>query len=262
MDAENSGWQPPPIPEKIKADQEQPQMSEAATLGGIFFEPGKTFEDLRRKPRFLLAGLLIIIAFSVFNVLVIEKVGLDRITRARIESSSSASQMPSDQKEKMIEQQSGPIARYIGYAATPIVMLIVLLLGGLVYWLGANAMGGSANFGHGLSVWIYSWLPPTILFVIANVIVLLLKSVDEIDPLRAQTGVLQAIPSMFIDAKAMPVIAALLSAVDLFRIWGWILAAIGLQKTAKISSGAAWGVVLFLGLIGVLLQVLGAVLFG
>ena len=109
MDAENSGWQPPPIPEKIKADQEQPQMSEAATLGGIFFEPGKTFEDLRRKPRFLIAGLLIIIAFSVFNVLVIEKVGLDRITRARIESSSSASQMPSDQKEKMIEQQSGSV---------------------------------------------------------------------------------------------------------------------------------------------------------
>ncbi len=54
-----SEWQAPPPPEKIVDTSEPAQMSEAATLGNIFIEPGRTFEDLRRKPRFILASLVI-----------------------------------------------------------------------------------------------------------------------------------------------------------------------------------------------------------
>jgi hypothetical protein len=45
-----AGWQAAPPPQDLKTIEEPAQMSEAATLGSIFFEPGKTFEDLRRKP--------------------------------------------------------------------------------------------------------------------------------------------------------------------------------------------------------------------
>jgi hypothetical protein len=262
MDEENKEWQAPPLPEEIKAEQEQPQMSEAATLGSIFIEPGKVFEDMRRKPRFLLAGLIIIIAVTVFNTVFIQKVGFERMMRERIESSSSVRDMPADQREKIIEQQSGPIVKYISYGAAPVVFVVIFLLGGLIYWLAGNAMGGTAGFLHGLSVWVYSGLPPALLFVVANLIVLMVKSVDEIDLATAQSGLVQANPSMFIDGKSMPVLAAALSAFDLFAIWGWVLAAIGLQKVAKISSGAAWAVVLILGLLGVTFKVVGALIFG
>jgi hypothetical protein len=262
MDAENKEWQEPPLPEQIRKVDEPPQMSEAATLGSIFIEPGRTFEDLRRKPRFIMASLIIILAVTAFNAIFIQKVGFERLVRERIESNSRVQQLPADQKEKVIEQQSGSIAKGISYVAPPIVFAIIILLGGLLYWLGANAMGGNAGFLHGLSVWAYSSLPPTVLFMIANLIVLMLKSVDEIDFAHAQNGLVQANPSMFIDAKAMPALAAVLSAFDLFGIWGWVLAAIGLQKVAKISSGAAWAVVLLLGLVGVALKVLLALVFG
>ena len=46
-------WQEPPPPEDLKQIENPPQMSEVETLGNIFIEPGRTFEDLRRKPRFL-----------------------------------------------------------------------------------------------------------------------------------------------------------------------------------------------------------------
>ncbi len=261
MDGENREWQEPPIPEEIKAEKEQPQMSEVGTLGGIFFEPGNTFEDLRRKPRFLLAGLIIIIAVTAFNALFIQKVGFERLVRERIESNESVRQMPADQREKIIEQQSGTIAKVLSYAAAPIIFIVIFLVGGLIYWLGANAMGGTAGFLQGLSVWVYSSLPPTVLFVLANLLVLFLKSVDDIDLATAQSGLVQANPGMFINAKEMPVMAAALSAFDLFAIWGWILAAIGLQKVAKISSGAAWAIVLIVGLIGVTIKVVMALMF-
>ena len=255
-------WQAPPLPEEIKQIEDPPQMSEAATLGSIFFEPGKTFEDMRRKPRFVMAGIIIIIVVTLFQVLFIQKVGYERIVKERIEANPMTEQMSKEDKDKAVSQQSSPVFKAIGYAAPPIALVIVFLLGGLYYWLGANAMGGSARFLQGVSVWVYSSLPPTIVFMLANYLVLFLKAPDDIDIMRSQGGLIQANPSFFIDGKAQPVLAAVLATIDLFSIWGWILAAIGLQIVAKISSGAAWGIVLILALVGVTARVIIALLFG
>lgn len=255
-------WQAPPLPEEIKQIENPPQMSEAATLGSIFFEPGNTFEDMRRKPRFVMAGIIIIVVVTLFQVLFIQKIGYERIVKERIESSSRTEQLPKEQKDQIIAQQSSPIVKAISTGAVPIVFIVMFLLGGLLYWLGANAMGGSARFLHGVSVWVYSSLPPTVVFMLANFLVLFLKSPDDIDIVRSQGGLIQANPSFFIDGKAHAVLAALLASIDLFAIWGWILAAIGLQKVAKISAGAAWGTVLILALVGVTARVVIALLFG
>jgi Yip1 domain len=255
-------WQAPPLPEEIKQIENPPQMSEAATLGSIFFEPGKTFEDMRRKPRFVMAGIIIIVLVSLFQILFIQKIGYERIVKESIEANPMTEQMSKEQKDQIIEQQSSPVAKAIGYVIVPIGFIILFLLGGLLYWLGANAMGGSARFLHGVSVWVYSSLPPTVVSTLANFLVLFLKAPDDIDIMRSQGGLIQANPSFFIDAKAQPVLSALLASIDLFAIWGWILAAIGLQIVAKISSGAAWGIVLILALVWVTARVVKALFFG
>ena len=170
--------------------------------------------------------------------------------------------MTKEQKDKLIEQQSSPVFKVIGYVAAPIFIIIMFLLGGLLYWLGGNAMGGSARFLHGLSVFTYSSLPPTVIYMLANILVLFLKAAEDIDLTTSQSGLIQANPSFFIDGKAQPVLSALLSGLDLFAIWGWILAAIGLQIVARISSGAAWAIVLILGLLGITIKVVMALLFG
>lgn len=255
-------WQAPPLPEEIKQIENPPQMSEAATLGNIFFEPGKTFEDLRRKPRFVMAGIIIIIFVTLFQVLFIQKVGYERIVKERIEANPMTEQMSKEDKDKAISQQSSPVFKAIAYGVSPIVWVIIFLIGGLLYWLGANAMGGSARFLHGVSVWVYSSLPPVLVFMLANCLVLFLKAPDDIDIMRSQGGLIQANPSFFIDGKEQPVLAALLATFDLFSIWGWILAAIGLRIVAKISSGAAWGIILILELVGVTARVVMALLFG
>lgn len=253
-----SEWQAPPPPEQLQKTDEPPQMSEVGTLGGIFFEPGKTFEDLRRKPRFVLASLLMILVFTAFNFLYINKIGFEQIVRARIESNERIQQMPPEQKQAIIDQQSGPIVKGISYAAPPIVMIIIFLIGGLIYWLGANAMGGTATFLRGVSVWVYSSFPPTIVSMLANILVLFLKSTDDIDIATSQQGLVHANPSFFIDTKAMPVLGAVLGTFDVFFIWGWILAAIGLRIVGKISSGAAWAIVLIVALLNVAARVVGA----
>lgn len=257
-DANEMDWQEPPPPIDDAPVKEPAQMSEVATLGSIFFEPGATFEDLSRKPRFLLAGLIIVVLISAFSFLFIQKIGFEEMTKARLEKSSMYQNASAEQKDMMVRQQASPIAKYISYFAVPIVIIISFLIGGLIYWLGANAMGGSMTFLRGLSVWIYSSFPPTVVSMLANILVLFLKSTDDIDITASQGGLIHANPSFFIDMKTSPVLGAVLGTFDVFFIWGWILAAIGLRIAGKISSGAAWAVVLFGALLNIASRVIPA----
>jgi hypothetical protein len=263
MDAENREWQEPPLPEEIRAETEQPQMSEAGTLGSIFFEPGKTFEDLRRKPRFVLATLIIALLATVYGFGLYYKVGDEGVRRfivEQIDKSPQAGSLSAEQKNNAVNLQL-TIQKIVRFAL-PVFVVIVILIGSLLYWLGAKAFGGNGNFLHGMSVWVYSSLPPLVISMIANFIVLIFKSADEIDLATSQRGVIQANPGFLIDGKSMPVLATLLSVIDLFAIWGWILAAIGLQKTNKISSGSAWAITIILALVGVAFRVIGALMSG
>jgi hypothetical protein len=255
---EQEEWQAPPPPIDNTPPVEPAQMSEVGTLGSIFFEPGATFEDLRRKPRFLLAGLLMLALFAAFNVLFVQKIGFERMARERLESSSFYQNQSPEAKAATLRQQTSPVFEYITYAVVPFALLISFLIGGLIYWLGTNAMGGTATFLRGLSVWIYSSFPPTVVSILANILVLFLKSADDIDVAASQNGLIQASPAFFIDAKTSPVLNAVLGTFDVFFIWGWILAAIGLRIVGKISTGAAWAIVLIVALLNVTFRVVTA----
>jgi hypothetical protein len=110
--------------------------------------------------------------------------------------------MPAEQKKALIEQQTGTFFRGLAYAAPPIVMIIIFLLGGLIYWLGANAMGGSATFMRGVSVWVYSSFPPAIVSMLANILILFLKSVDDID-INTSGWIAQAESLFLINARRL-----------------------------------------------------------
>ena len=255
---EPDDWQAPPLPVDNTPPVESAQMSEVGTLSSIFYEPGATFEDLRRKPRFLLAGLIMVVLFGSFIFAFNTKIGFERIARERLESSSFYQNQSPEQKERTLRQQTSPVVKGITYAVVPLVFLISLLLGGLIYWLGANAMGGSMTFLRGLSVWVYSSFPPTVVSFLANFLVLFLKSSDEIDIATGQNGLIQASPAFFINMKTSPVLGAILGTFDVFLIWGWILAAIGLRIVGKISTSAAWAIVLLVALLNVAVRVVSA----
>ena len=256
---ETPEWQAPPQPESASVPKEQPEMSEAATLVNIFFEPGRTFEDLRRKPRFILAIVIVSLLVTAWGFGLYYKFGekgTRQFVQEQIDKSPQAGSMSPEQKSSAIEinMMIGKVVRF----GMPILFAVVCLIGGLLYWGAAKAFGGSGGFLHGVSVFAYSALPPTVVSMIANFIVLAFKSADEINLATSQRGVLQANPAFLIDGKASPVLATLVGTLDLFMIWGWVLAAIGLKITNRLSSGSAWAIVIIFALIGILFRVVGA----
>jgi len=261
MTEENSSeWQAQPPPEPAAA--EQPEMSEMATLGNIFIEPEATFKDLRKKPRFIIAGLIIALLVTAYSFGIASKfgeAGIRSFITEQINKSPRTDSMTKDQKENAVDLQM-TIGKYSRYAI-PVIVFIAFAIGGLLYWLGAKAFGGTGTFVQNMAVWVYSGFPPTVVAMIANYIVLLLKSADDIDLATSQSGVVHANLGFFV-GKEMPVVSTLLATFDVFAIWGWILAAIGLAAVNRMSKGAAWTLVILTVLIGAGFRVIGAVFSG
>jgi hypothetical protein len=134
----------------------------------------------------------------------------------------------------------------------------VIAAGAALYLLGVMAFGGSLSYKGALAVWIYSSLPPAVLSTVVAVCVLLLKAPDTVDP----EHLLITNPGAFMGEGTSTILTALLSQVDLLRFYGLFLAAVGLRKMARLSSGSAWGVVISLWLIGAVLKIVSAALFG
>lgn len=229
------------------------EMSTAETLTGIFFEPSRTFEALRARPRFLVAGLIMLVLACLITFLLYTRVDMGQYIRDRIERSPNAAQITEQQKEMQVK-----MGKSFGAAAIPIAVPIIIAGGAALYMLLTMAFGGSITYKQSLAVWTYSSLPPSVLGAVIAILVLFLKSPDSIDP----EHMVATNPGALLGEDASKVLVAVLSQFDLLRFFGMFLAALGLRKVAKLSSGQAWGVVLTLWIIGALLRIGSAAIFG
>lgn len=229
------------------------EMSTAETLTGIFFEPSRTYESLRTRPRFLVAGLILLAIACVVTLAMYLRVDMGQFIRDRIERSPNAAQISEDQKEMQVR-----MGKMFGAVVIPLSVPIAIAAGAALYLLGVMVFGGSITYKKSLSVWVYSWLPPSLLGALIALAVLFLKSPETIVPER----MVATNPAALLGEETSRVLVAFLSQFDLLRFYGLFLAALGLRKVAKLSSGQSWGVVLSLWLIGLLLAVGSAALFG
>jgi hypothetical protein len=233
----------------------EPVMSTGETLTNIFFEPGRVFEALRARPRFLIAGLIILLSITAYTISLYQRVGYENFIRSTIESSPQSANMPPDQKERVIEMQSGPVFKAVNYASPLIGVAIFIALGGALYLLGTMAMARSISYKQALSVWTYSSFPPTVIGMLLNIVLVFIKSPDDIDPLQARRGLVRANLGLLMDPSAHPVLATALGSIDLLYFYGLFLAALGLRKVARLSSGSAWTIILIIWLIGVIFRI-------
>ena len=264
MSDPNQGFQPPPPPPFPEAQAAPADtMSTPQTLTGIFFEPGSVFESLRQRPRFLVAAILIVIAFFTYYISYIQKVGYENLITAELNSGTRGQQMSSEDRERSLRVQMSPPIKALRYGGPIITLTLFFSIGAALYLLGVMAVGKSLSYKQALSVWTYSSLPPTLLLMLLNIIVLFIKTPDDdLGIVRGQSGLVHANPGLFLDGHAYPVLATAAGALDLFAFYGLFLAALGLRKIGRLSSGSAWGIALGLWLIGLVLRVVFAAILG
>ena len=254
MSDPNQQWQPPPPPPHAETPADTgPVMSTPETLTGIFFEPSRVFESFRSRPKFLVAGLILLILKIGVTALVYQRIDMGQYIRDKMEKNPRNASQTEEQKEMGVK-----IGKYIAPVIIIASVPVTIAAGAGLYLLGVMAFGGSIGYKKSLAVWTYSSFPPAILGTLVAVLVLFLKSAEDLDPER----MLVTNPGAFMGSESSPVLVAVLSQFDILRFYGLFLAAIGLRKVAKISSGSAWAIVLGFFLIRAILGICSAAIFG
>ena len=244
---------PPPPPFAPTPPPPAVEMSTPETLSGIFFEPGRVFEALRSRPRFLVAGIIMLLLTIGVTVALYQRVDMGEFIRQEMDKSPSNAQMGPEQKEMAVK-----IGKIVGGVIVPVFVVIQIAAGAAIYLLGVLAFGGSIGYKQSLAVWVYSSLPPAVLGTVVALLVLFLKAPDTIDPRH----LLVTNPGAFMNPESSPALTTLLSQFDILRFYGLFLAAVGLKKVAKLSSGSAWTIVIGLWLLWTILVVAKAAIFG
>jgi hypothetical protein len=247
-------FQPPPPPpfDHGKEEPTGPTLTAMETITGSFFEPGRVFESFRQRPRFLVAGLLVVLLTAIVSVTLFQRVDMGQYIRDKMDRSSRSAQQTEQQKEIGVK-----FAKAI-WQLFPLLVPIWIAAGAGLYLLGVLAFGGSMSYRKSLAVWVYSALPPAALGTLIAVLVLFLKAPDTIDP----EHLLMTNPGAFMGPESSKMLTALLTQFDVLRFYGLFLSAVGLQKVAKLSSASAWSIVLGFWFIGLLLALIGAIFGG
>lgn len=242
-------------------DENAPAMSTAGTLANIFFEPSRTFEALRARPRFVAAAVIIILLSTAITVLLFNKIDYAAFMREQIVKSPRGAQMTPEQVDAAVRIYTGPFGKVFIYILPLIGTAGYIAAGGALYLFGSMLMGGALRYKQALSVWAYSSFAPSVLGAVAALLVLLLTPAEDIDPTQPG-GLVRANLGLLLGHGSPRALASLLGSIDVFALYGLFLAALGLRKVGRMSSGSAWTVAAGLWLLGVLLKVGWAALFG
>ena len=211
---------PTPMPE----GQAQPQaaISPFGRVIGVFFSPKATFEDVVRKPGWLVPILLTTILSIGVSFAMNQRVNWREYIGQQIEKNPRAAQLSAEQKQQQIETSakfSGPFTYAIGVCGPILAALII----GLIMWGAYSLLGGiSTNFGTAFSITAHAFLTGLISSPLL-ILILYLKpygTVDLENPIA--TNIAAVLPD-----DAAKWLVALCKSFDIFTFWTLILLAIG-----------------------------------
>lgn len=222
-------------------EAQPPQMSAISRIVGVLFSPKKTFEDIVRKPSWLLPMVLLTIVSIGVSYAFVQRVNWREYISQQIEKSPQASQLSAEQKEQRVEagvKFTGPFTYAIGVCG-PIFLALIFAL---VFWGAYSLLGGaSTNFSTAFGITTHAFMTglvssPLLLFV------LLLKDPSTIDVENPVATNLAAV----LPEDSAKWLVALCKSFDIFTFWTLILLAIGFAATSpKKLKGAKPYVIAF-----------------
>jgi len=198
------------------------KISPIGRIFGVLFSPKSTFEDIVRKPNWVLPVILTTV-FSILAVIALnQRMNWREYVGQQIEKSPRAAQLSADQKEKQADI-SAKITVYIVYAAGVFVPILAAVILGAVMMGVYNLLGGAgASYSQSLAIAAHAGLVGLVSTPIF-LLVLFLRPAGTIDP---QNPVVTNVAA-FLPEDSAKWLFALCKSLDIFTIWTLILLAIG-----------------------------------
>jgi hypothetical protein len=218
-----------------------PGLSQMERVIDSFTAPSKTFEDIKRgnKSWWMPFILITVVSYILFAAITM-KVGwsqvADNAIRVDQKATDRMANLPADQRETAMKFTT--YAMEGGFAASPIIVLIVVALGSLILWGTINfVFGGKATYGAVFAVWFYASLP-AIIKSLLGAIVIFINSTPETFNLNnfAPTN----IGAFLTQSETNKALYTLATSIDIITIWSLILTGIGISIVAGVKRTSGY----------------------
>ena len=227
-----------PAPATSASPEPLASISPIGRIVGILVSPKATFEDIVRKPSWLLPTAILCLMALAVGACINQKVDWREFARQQIENNSRTSQQSEEQKELQIET-AAKIAPISAYAGAPLAVVLVLAVA-LVMLGTYNVMAG-VNPGYATSLGIVSHAyVPVIIANFLLLLVLFLKPAGTVDLTNPVATNLAA----FFPEDTPKWLEALGKNVDIFVVWVLVLIAVGYAAAnpKKLKGGKSYGI--------------------
>ena len=238
--------------------QSQPAISPFGRVIGIFFSPTATFEDIVRKPSWILPVVLLTLFSIGVSFAINQRINWREFMAQQIEKSPQAANMSAEQKEQRIEggAKFSPMLTWAIGVCGPIVFALVVAL---VMWGAYNLLGG-ANTDFSTSFAITSHAALTgLVSSLLFILILYLKPYGTVDLENPVATNLAA----FLPDDSAKWLVKLLNSIDIFSLWTLILLSIGFAATnpKKLKGSKAFTIAFSVWAVYVVLRVGSAWIF-
>jgi hypothetical protein len=185
-------------------------------------EPGKAFGHIKEKDDWWIPFILLVVVTWIF--LWISGPALARITAQKM-------------AEMGVDREIPKFTEYIKYLGAPIGTLIMWLIMSVLIWFLGNSFGADWDFIKALDLYAYSSVVQALRSVL-TIVILLIRGIPNIMTFK-DLNVATGLNLLF--SPENPRLYALLSGIEVFTIWQFILIAYGVSEITGISKKkAAW----------------------
>lgn len=256
------------IPLPVPREPEEP-LSFFEKVTGIFYEPARVFRNLRAHPHWFGAFAVVAVLSLIYSFVFVQRITPERIVDHMVEKVSEMGPPfapPQAVLDRMRTDQlsalKNPVERVEGMAKAVLGLLLLGAIGAALSMLFVLVFGGRINFWQSLAVTFYAWLPVVTIQKLLGIVIIFLKSPDDLHPIRNQDTTLQDNLSILLAPADHPVLFVALSFIGLTWFYYLWLRAKGLHYGGnKVSSGAGWSVSIILYVLLMLFAVASTALF-
>lgn len=249
-------------------DSERP-LSWFEKVTGIFFEPARVFRNLRVHPYWIGAFLTIWVMTTIYSTAFIQRITPERIveyTTEKIAQMGPPFAPPPEAMDKIrtdqLESLKNPVQRVGAVLRSAVGIFVFGAIATALGLLGVLVFGGRINFWQALAVTFYSVLPVVAIQKILGLVILYLKSPDDLHPILNQETTLQDNLGILISPAEHPVIFVVASFIGLTSFYGLWLRAKGLHYGGtKVSKSTGWGVAIMLWVLILIVATIFTALF-
>jgi hypothetical protein len=248
----------------------EPPMSWFEKVTSIFNEPSRVFRNLRFNPTWIGAFLTIWVLTTIYSTAFVQRITPERIVEHTVEKVAQMGPPfapPPEMIDKMRTDQldalKNPVQR-VGNALKSLVGIFVLsgVIPAALILLGVLVFGGRINFWQALAVVFYSLLPIIVIQKLLGLVILYLKSPDDLHPILNGETTLQDNLGILITPSEHPVLFVMASFIGLTSIYWLWLRAKGIHfGGTRVSKGQGWGVAITLWVLLLIIVVIFTALF-